>query len=163
MDQIDVMVNGLPGKTAVLVAKAILKNERFWLLPYSLTVTDIKQKTKTVIVGKMKAKVYLVKHEERENRMAALHPKSTIVVDVTHSKKIMENIEFYCEHKMPFVVGMTGVNLALAKKLVKSAGIIAVIGSNVSMPLVVTRAISFLFDKLGDDETGKVFGMDDIR
>ena len=41
MKPINVMVNGIPGKVAALVAAHIKRDERFALLPYSLTGPEI--------------------------------------------------------------------------------------------------------------------------
>ena len=41
MSIINVMVNGLPGNVAQIVARHILKDPRFELLPYSMTGPEI--------------------------------------------------------------------------------------------------------------------------
>ena len=43
MNPIKVMVNGLPGNVSRIVAAQILKDERFELVPYSLTGPEIQE------------------------------------------------------------------------------------------------------------------------
>ena len=43
MDLIKVMVNGLPGNVSQTVAAQILQDERFELMPYSLTGPEIQE------------------------------------------------------------------------------------------------------------------------
>ena len=43
MSPIQVMVNGLPGSVSQIVAAQILKDERFELVPFSLTGPEIQQ------------------------------------------------------------------------------------------------------------------------
>ncbi len=41
MSQINVMVNGLPGNVATVIARHIVSDQRFTLIPYSLTGPEI--------------------------------------------------------------------------------------------------------------------------
>ncbi len=64
MNPIKVMVNGLPGNVSRIVAAQILQDERFELVPYSLTGPEI-QESDFVIES---VKVKLIQPDNRKSR-----------------------------------------------------------------------------------------------
>ena len=139
MNKICVMVNGLPGNMAVGVATHVLRDDRFSLVPYSLTGPDIEATYHTV----EEKEVRLIHENERE----ALLPKILaetgpfITVDYTHPSAVNGNGAFYCAHRLPFVMGTTGGDREKLIKTVTDAGLSAVIAPNMAKQIVGLQAM----------------------
>jgi 4-hydroxy-tetrahydrodipicolinate reductase len=136
MEKINVMVNGLPGKMATLVANAVIKDERFNLFPYSLTGPEV-----TLIHVQIgSTTVYLVEPAEREKFLKEAKLHNVVATDFTQPNATMENIDFYRLNEIPFVMGTTGVNMEEAKKKV-DGWVSAVIAPNMAKPIIAFQAM----------------------
>lgn len=141
---INVMVNGLPGKMASLVAERIVEDERFRLVPYSLTGPEAADKT--VSVGALPGRslsINLVPPEQRvsETGTLAFGDWEFIAVDFTHPSAVNDNAEFYCRHGLPFVMGTTGGDRKRLAEIVAASGISAVIAPNMAKQVVGFQAM----------------------
>lgn len=139
MEKIKVMINGLPGNVSLIIAKHISKDERFSLLPYSLTGPDIIETAAKV----NNLSVKLITPEKREIEIKNIIDKvgTFITVDYTHPTAVNDNAEFYCKMNLPFVMGTTGGDRDRLEKTVLSSGISAVIAPNMSKQIVGFQAM----------------------
>ncbi len=133
------MVNGLPGNMAAITAKHILIEDRFELIPFSLTGPEIED-TRFFIDS---TDVLLIQPEKREQAMADIqqNEKSFIIVDYTHPAAANGNAGFYCKQGIPFVMGTTGGDRKFMGKIVRSSSISAVIAPNMAKQIVGFQAM----------------------
>ncbi len=139
MPTIKVMVNGLPGNVAAMVAEHVLADSRFELVPYSLTGPEIEQPDCTV-AG---LTIRLVRPETREREIARIKSdfKDFLSVDYTHPSAVHSNAEFYGRHRLPFVMGTTGGDRDRLIETVNAAALPAVIAPNMAKQIVGFQAI----------------------
>jgi 4-hydroxy-tetrahydrodipicolinate reductase len=139
MSRIKVMVNGIPGNMALTVAKHILVDHRFDLIPEALTGPEIQ--SREARVGDVAIK--LIRPEGRAQ--AIDHLKKThgnfLSVDFSHPAAVNTNAEFYCKYGLPFVMGTTGGDRKLMEEWVQSSSIPAVIASNMAKQIVGLQAM----------------------
>jgi len=139
MNPINVMVNGLPGNVARIVAQHIQKDPRFELLPCSLTGPEIRDSECTI----GSAAVELIGPAEkasRINHIKQIHGRF-LSVDFTHPAAVNPNAEFYCEAELPFVMGTTGGDRKKLEETVASSTIAAVIAPNMATQIVGFQAM----------------------
>lgn len=139
MDKIHVMVNGLPGNVALIVAENIQKDERFELLPYSLTGPEIQESEFMVDTTAIK----LISPHERESLMAQVQKSwnDFMSVDYTHPSAVNANAEFYCHFGLPFVMGTTGGDREALRQTVLQSSNAAVIAPNMAKQIVGFQAM----------------------
>ena len=139
MNPIKVMVNGIPGNMAQVVAKHALADERFELIPYSLTGPEITVSEQSI----GSSVIQLIRPELREKEMSEVMEKhaSFISIDYTHPTAVNNNAEFYCKTGLPFVMGTTGGDRKLLEKIVNSSSIAAVIAPNMAKQIVGFQAM----------------------
>jgi len=139
MGKIKIMVNGIPGNMAVLVAKHALMDNRFDLIPESLTGPEIQENEFHLEA----VSVNLIRPENREK--AILDIKTTygefLTADYTHPVAVNENAEFYCKNGLPFVMGTTGGDRKALAETVRSSPIAAVIAPNMAKQIVGFQAM----------------------
>ncbi|OEU72222.1 MAG: dihydrodipicolinate reductase [Desulfuromonadales bacterium C00003093] len=139
MNRIKIMVNGMPGNMADNVAKHAVDDDRFELIPYSLTgpeITEDKHNIDSIAVT-------LLRPENSEQAIAGVIEKegSFISVDYTHPLAVNSNAEFYCKHGLPFVMGTTGGDRKLLKDTIRQSSIPAVIAPNMAKQIVGFQAM----------------------
>lgn len=136
---ITLMVNGLPGSMAGVVARHVIADDRFSLLPYSLTGPEID--LGSVAVGP--ETVELVGPDKRQEAVPDFRKglEALICVDYTHPSAVNDNAAFYCRHGLPFVMGTTGGDRAALEETVRSSGTAAVIAPNMGKQIVGFQAM----------------------
>ena len=139
MNRLKVMVNGLPGNVAGSIAKHILEDDRFELLPYSMTGPDIAIAEYLIV----DIPVQLVKPDVRDAEITRIREAEGpfITVDFTLPAAVNDNAVFYCRHKLPFVMGTTGGDRAMLEKTVRNSSISAVIAPNMAKQIVGFQAM----------------------
>lgn len=139
MPPIPVMINGLPGNVAKIMAISALKDESFTLVPFSLTGSDIVETSFTLD----KIKLALVKPEARDGMIGQILSRypGLIAVDYTHPTAVNANAKFYIDNKIPFVMGTTGGDRDKLEKAVKKADSPAVIAPNMAKQIVGFQAM----------------------
>ena len=139
MPPIPVMVNGLPGKVAAVVARHVQSDPRFRLIPSSFTGPEITEK-EVVVEG---SAVRLLPPDGREAALPELRRThgSFLSVDYTHPSAVNANAEFYCRHRLPFVMGTTGGNRQELEETVRRSEIAAVIAPNMAKQIVGFQAM----------------------
>jgi len=139
MSKIKIMINGIPGNMAVTVAKHAINDDRFELIPESLTGPEIEQ-TEYIIDS---VSIRLIHPDIRNEaiRKTKETAGSFISVDYTHPSAVISNAEFYCKHYLPFVMGTTGGDRKLLEEIVCSSSIPAVIAPNMAKQIVGFQAM----------------------
>ncbi|MCG8617263.1 MAG: dihydrodipicolinate reductase [Desulfobacterales bacterium] len=139
MTSIPVMINGLPGNVAQIMASAAIRDEGLTLVPFSLTGEIIDDPSATVDGQE----ITLLKPSIRDSRIGDIlkaYPE-LIVVDYTHPTAVNANAEFYTEHKIPFVMGTTGGDRDALEAVVNLAETPAVIAPNMAKQIVGLQAM----------------------
>jgi 4-hydroxy-tetrahydrodipicolinate reductase len=139
MSRIKVMVNGIPGNMASILARHILADARFELLPYSLTGPEI-QPTEHKVA---EVSVRLLKPDKREKAIKEIAQKEKIFLsaDYTHPSAVNANAEFYCKYRLPFVMGTTGGDRNRLEEIVRRSTNAAVISPNMAKQIVGFQAM----------------------
>lgn len=139
MKPIKIMINGLPGNVSTRIADHLVKDNRFELLPWSLTGPEIEQPEASI--GPVA--VRLVRPDKKEETIAEI--KNTagrfICVDYTHPASVNDNCEFYCRQGLPFVMGTTGGDREKLANAVRRSHISAVIAPNMAKQIVGFQAM----------------------
>jgi 4-hydroxy-tetrahydrodipicolinate reductase len=133
------MVNGIPGNMAVNVARHIFADERFALVPFSLTGPEIQASEHTLESIAIRLLQPKIGPGEIEAIIQAQGP--FISVDYTHPSAVNDNAAFYCQHQLPFVMGTTGGDRERLEKTVQSSAIAAVIAPNMAKQIVGFQAM----------------------
>ena len=139
MEPIQIVINGLPGNVASIIAAHALKDERIAVLPFSLTGPEIEDE-QCSIDGTV---IELIKPEQRSGRVDALMKKygPFISVDYTHPAAVNDNAEFYCRQNLPFVMGTTGGDRDQLQQTVADSTVCAVIAPNMAKQIVGFQAM----------------------
>ncbi len=137
MKPIPVMVNGLPGNMALTVARHVLADDRFELLPFSLTGPEIADEQCDV----HGFSVALVSPARRGEALADFAPRSPICVDFTHPSAVNGNAAFYCDNGLGFVMGTTGGDRQALAGVVAGSAVCAVIAPNMAKQIVGLQAM----------------------
>lgn len=98
-EKIKVAVMGLPKKSAWTMAEAITNSKDMELVPVSLT--DSKTLVNDVTVGGVPIRLFTA--EKRKSMLFGV--KVDVVVDCMDFQTIQQNIGFYDQNNLPFVVG----------------------------------------------------------
>ncbi|MCG8687907.1 MAG: dihydrodipicolinate reductase [Desulfobacterales bacterium] len=139
MSTIPVMVNGLPGNVAKIMAAAALKDDQLSLVPFSLTGEEISETS--VIVDD--TQVTLIKPSVRDSKINDIlsdYP-GCIAIDYTHPTAVNANAEFYIQYKIPFVMGTTGGDRKALEATVNTSTTPAVISPNMAKQIVGLQAM----------------------
>lgn len=133
------MINGLPGNVSATIASRLAEDDRFEILPWSLTGPEIEQPETRV--GSTTVK--LVRPTSRNERIDEIKQAygRFISIDYTHPSSVNGNAEFYCRHDLPFVMGTTGGDRVRLAEVVKKSNICAVIAPNMARQIVGFQAM----------------------
>jgi len=139
MKRLNVMVNGLPGNMAQIVVGHILADDRFELIPFSLTGPEILDREFTV----RNSTVKLVQPDHKEPAIIEIKKSGENVfsVDFTHPSAVNSNAVFYCKFNVPFVMGTTGGDRRQLEETVVSSSIAAVVAPNMAKQIVGFQAM----------------------
>ncbi|MFO7666100.1 MAG: dihydrodipicolinate reductase [Desulfobacterales bacterium] len=139
MNRIKVMVNGLPGNMAANVAKHVLDDERFELIPFSLTGPEITEKEYAIL----SLQIRLVHPGEKQDIINDIKKREGVFIsiDYTHPSAVNSNAEFFCNNSLPFVMGTTGGDRKKLAETVLSSGICAIISPNMAKQIVGFQAM----------------------
>ncbi len=139
MERINIMINGLPGNVAQKMAWFAIADDRFNLVPFSLTGQDIQDKTFTIDNMVFE----LVRPDTRDDKtrhIFSLFP-FFICIDYTHPSAVNANALYYVQNKIPFVMGTTGGDRKQLEDLVKNGSAPAVIAPNMAKQIVGFQAM----------------------
>jgi len=133
------MVNGIPGNMASNLARHIQADTRFELVPYSLTGPEIQASDHKIAT----TPVLLIKPGERRKFIEEIKRKEEafLSADYTHPSAANTNAEFYCEYRLPFVMGTTGGDRKHLEETVRGSSTSAVIAPNMAKQIVGFQAM----------------------
>lgn len=139
MPKIKIMINGIPGNVAVIIAKHALSDDRFELIPHSLTGPEVEAAAFTVD----STSVGLIPPTIRTEKIEGIKQSegTFISVDFTHPLAVNDNAGFYCRHQLPFVMGTTGGDRKKLMDTVSASSIAAVIAPNMAKQIVGFQAM----------------------
>lgn len=139
MNNIKIMVNGLPGNMASNVASHALADSRIEMIPQSLTGPEITE-TEAIIDS---VSIRLIQPQDRDKAVSAIKEKEGpfLSVDFSLPPAVNSNAEFYCKHGLPFVMGTTGGDRQLLEDTVRASSISAVIAPNMAKQIVGFQAM----------------------
>ena len=139
MDPIQTMVNGLPGNVARVVAEHVARDDRFALLPASLTGPEITDDACRI----HQTTIELIRPDRRRAAVEQLRRDHGpfICVDYTHPSAVNGNAAFYCRHELPFVMGTTGGDREKLFQTVRDSATAAVIAPNMAKQIVGFQAM----------------------
>jgi len=139
MSAIKVMVNGLPGNVAQIVARHVLKDSRFELLPYSMTGPEIQESECKIETLSLE----LIRPDIKMSRIDTIksHRGQFLSVDFSHPSAVNPNAEFYCQADLPFIMGTTGGDRQKLQETVNSSSIAAVVAPNMAKQIVGFQAM----------------------
>lgn len=139
-----VLISGLPGKMATLVTLALLEDDRFFVVPYTLVGPE----TSDIILhvsgpaGNVSFQTIRISRQ-REASLVALKIAfpDLIIVDFTEPLSVNVNAELFCKVGIPFVMGTTGGDRKALLRAVKESGVPAVVSPNMSPAIVLFLAM----------------------
>ncbi|CCK81306.1 dihydrodipicolinate reductase [Desulfobacula toluolica] len=139
MEKINIMINGLPGNVAKTMARSGITDNRFNVMPFSLTGQEIEDKT--ITIDQMRFE--LVKPDVRDEKIIRIKRQfnSFITIDYTHPTAVNSNALFYTQNQIPFVMGTTGGNREQLEQVVKKSSTPAVIAPNMAKQIVGFQAM----------------------
>lgn len=127
-----IMIAGLPGKMASLVAAYVARTEDMTLLPFALS----EEEEASLIEGIGICHIPLSAHQDKITEISP-----DIIVDFTLPASVNRNAELYCQCEVPFVMGTTGGDRDLLEQTVKDSNISAVIAPNMAKQIVAFQAM----------------------
>jgi 4-hydroxy-tetrahydrodipicolinate reductase len=139
MNRIKIMINGVPGNVATSILRNALKDDRFEVLPWSLTGPEITEPIYSI----QKLDIHLIRPEARNRVIDSIKQLygTWITIDYTHPSAIIDNAEFYCAKGLPFVMGTTGGDRETLHAVVEKSSIPAVIAPNMAKQIVGFQAM----------------------
>lgn len=123
---IPVFVSGLPGNMATLVARALIANVQYELLP--IAQASVSRNWQHLDFGPQRITL-------RDYCPNDLRP-GAVAVDYTQPQVATSNAEDYAWARVPFVMGTTGGNREEIEALVRNSRISAVIAPNMAVSVI---------------------------
>jgi 4-hydroxy-tetrahydrodipicolinate reductase len=134
-----VMVSGLPGKMATLVARAIQDSPDFSLSRCALT--DANESRTTISIGQQEIRL----HRPDQRGMACIGSGvargNGLVVDFTVPEAVLPNGLFYISQGWNFVMGTTGGDREALEQAIRTSQIRALMAPNLAKPVVALQQI----------------------
>lgn len=161
MDKTPILISGYPGKMAKEVMMAIEEGEEFDFLSQVLTGPEIPQSMEW-FQQRSDCAVLLFKPDRREEAIKTIRERNEskliMAVDYTAPEAAVGNAEFFCRHKIPFVMGTSlGGHFEEIVKIVERSGNCAVVAPNMSPPIVGVQA---MLRMLAESMPGALEGFD---
>ena len=139
MDPIKIMINGLPGNVAKVIASHAIADNRLQVLPWGLTGPEIDASHCRL----EKMDIELVQPDQSDRRVRELTAAHGpfICVDFTHPSAVNQNARLYCRHGLPFVMGTTGGDRDGLIETVTRSTVSAVIAPNMAKQIIGFQAM----------------------
>lgn len=136
--EIPIMISGLPGKMASLVAEEIATRQEFELLPIALSSSEHNGESLLVRDRRdsdLYRNVYLFSALILKG-WRNLISDGSIAVDFTIPDACVPNTRLYMEMGMSFVMGTSGGNREEMEEIVRQSGVCAVIAANMDTQII---------------------------
>lgn len=130
---IPIFIAGLPGKMAAETAALVAASDDFEL--FDIGLSSPIHEGETLDIGDQ-----MVGLVASDSLIAVALPADTLAVDYTTPDAALDNVRWYVENDVPFVMGTTSFDLAEARRLVGESSISAVIAPNMAVPIVLLQA-----------------------
>ncbi len=139
MNRFKLMVNGLPGNVATVIARHAISDEQIDFIPQSLTGPEIQEES--VVVADVS--IRLIPPQNREAAVEAIKSSEGpfISIDFTLPDAVNENAKFYCRQEIPFVMGTTGGDREALARTIAASPVSAVIAPNMAKQIVGFQAM----------------------
>ncbi len=139
MSKLKLMVNGLPGKVATVIARHAIADTSVEFIPQSMTGPEIAEDEMTL----EDVNIRLIKPQDRDQAIPAIKSSEGefISIDFTLPDAVNENAEFYCNQAIPFVMGTTGGDREKLLQRIEKSDISAVIAPNMAKQIVGFQAM----------------------
>lgn len=143
---VHVMVNGL-GKIGTEIAKAIASDDKYEFVRYSLVGPEITEKTGMIgdkevrLIRPWERNIFDVLLKEAFSDENTEGRNSLILLDFTTPKVVNDNVRFYAERGLNFIIGTTGGNVEEIRDAVRASSVNAVIAPNLALPIVMLQAM----------------------
>ena len=134
-----VLIAGLPGKVATLVAEGIDSTRDLRVYPFALSSEGHAKPGAFSVIGTRP--ISLVSPVAHEHMVEKVRQLKGIVVDFTRPDVANRNAELYTEVGVPFVMGTSGGDREKLLDTVKRSKVSAVIAPNMATPMVVIQAM----------------------
>ena len=134
----NILVNGLPGQMASLVAHRVVAEKGHMLVPYSF-----RGEGKSGEIRVNGCSVQVLPAALREDVIERVYTLYTplAAVDFTVPEAVERNVDFYCRRGIPFVLGTTGGDKEALEERVRNSDVVAVIAPNMASPVVAFQAM----------------------
>lgn len=133
-----ILLSGLPGRMCGEVARRLAElPDEFPLIETALVGPDVAADS-VEAAGRSFAAIPPAAREDWIVGAAAIRP--FLAVDYTLPSAVEQNVEFYCRHGIPFVMGTTGVDMQKVKARISESKVTAVVAPNMAMPIVMLQA-----------------------
>jgi 4-hydroxy-tetrahydrodipicolinate reductase len=139
MTPIKIMINGLPGNMAQIIAEKAMSSNEFEIVPYSFTGPEIEArefKINNLVFSLIPPNEKIQFWAKNKSKIA-----TAISIDYTHPSAIVHNCEWYCDHDIHFVLGTTGGDRNRIVETVQNSKICAVIAPNMGKQIVGFQAM----------------------
>jgi len=139
MSRLKLMVNGLPGKVATVIASHAIGDETVKFIPQSMTGPDIAEDEMTV----NDVNIRLIRPQDRDQAIQEIKSSEGkfISIDFTLPDAVNKNARFYCDQALPFVMGTTGGDREKLVQTIAGSSISAVIAPNMAKQIVGFQAM----------------------
>ncbi|MBW1616973.1 MAG: dihydrodipicolinate reductase [Deltaproteobacteria bacterium] len=145
-----IMINGLPGNMAKIVAEHAFLNSAFDIIPFSLS-SEKNAGKKYLINNSLSVKLIPPQKHLKTLIQLKKTEKFFIIIDFAVPSSVNINGKAYCKAKIPFVMGTTGGDVELLEKDILKASIPAVIAPNMARQVVAFQAmLEFAVDSFPD-------------
>ncbi|MBW1650413.1 MAG: dihydrodipicolinate reductase [Deltaproteobacteria bacterium] len=145
-----IMINGLPGNMARIVAEQAFVNPDFAVIPFSLS-SERSAGRKYLINDSLSVK--LIPPTKLVKTLCELKEKENffIIIDFAIPAAVNINGKAYCNANIPFVMGTTGGDIAVLEEDILKSSICAVIAPNMARQVVAFQAmLEFAADSFPD-------------
>jgi len=120
------------------IARRLAESPReFEILPHALTGPEIDAPS-VEVAGRAFESISPARRDDWLSKSESLRP--FVVVDYTLPSAIEENVDFYCRHALPFVMGTTGGDMQRVRSTIAESRSVAVVAPNMAMPIVMLQA-----------------------
>ncbi len=139
MERVKIIINGLPGNVATVIAEQALADKRISVLPYALTGPEINARHCHIGTTAFE----LIQPADRQAKFQSIVADEGpfICLDFTHPSAVLDNARFYCQQELPFVMGTTGGDRDQLVETVLQSSIAAVIAPNMAKQIVGLQAM----------------------
>lgn len=134
-----IIIAGLPGKMATLVAEAINQSGDFVLMITALA--SERRGNELTSVGNLQGIQLITPERHLEYLKHLAETGSGIVIDYSSPSAVNHNAELYVAAGIPFVMGTTGGDRQKLVETVRNSNISAVIAPNMAPHIVATQAM----------------------